>query len=279
MSAQSEVNRLRRELILHQCTKHPELNQGGITDNTYRHIYVNDKHKLLYCFIPKVGCSNWKRVLMILNGSTKTFSEMSSDEVHFSNGMKRLAGFTHREQQHKLQTFKKFVYVRNPFVRVLSAFNNKYGDVVQYRKEKYFQGFAKTIMKQFRPHATMKELKTGENITWTEFVQFLTQPKRPFFDDHWEEMFKTCLPCKIKYDYVGNLETVPEDAKYMLTDLQLDSLVKFPSKGNSHPTNSTAEFERAFRNLPKENLKKLWKIYEKDFEIFGYPKPNFIEEL
>ncbi|XP_054751002.2 carbohydrate sulfotransferase 11-like [Lytechinus pictus] len=279
MSIQSEINRLRGEMTDQSCAKYPELIRGAITDNTYRHIYVNDKHNLLYCFVPKVGCSNWKRVMMILNGSKKKLSEISSDEVHFNNGMKRLAGFTPRDRQHKLETYKKFIYVRNPFVRLLSAFNNKYGNIIQYRKDKYFQGFAKTIMKQFRPHATSRELRTGENITWTEFVKFLTQPKRPFFDDHWEEMFKICAPCKIKYDYVGNLETVVDDAKYMLTDLQLDSFVDYPSKSNSHPTNSTETFEKAFRILPKDSLQKLWKIYEKDFEIFGFPKPKFIEEL
>ncbi|XP_030831363.1 carbohydrate sulfotransferase 10-like [Strongylocentrotus purpuratus] len=278
MSAQSEVNRLRRELILQKCAKHPELNQSGISYTTYRHIYFSDKHKLLYCFIPKVGCSNWKRVMMILNWSKKNISEMLSDEVHEHNGMKRLAELSRAEQQQKLQTYKKFIYVRNPFGRVVSAFNNKFGDIVQYRKAPYFQGFAKTIMKQFRSHATATELKTGENITWTEFVKFLTQSNRPFFDDHWEEMFKICSPCKIRYDYVGHLETVSEDAKYMLTDLQVDSLIEYPSKSNSHPTNSTAKLEKAFRDLPKDNLKKLWKIYEKDFEIFDYPKPDFIGE-
>ena len=30
-------------------------------------LYV-DKYKMLYCVIPKVGCTNWKRVLLYLNG-------------------------------------------------------------------------------------------------------------------------------------------------------------------------------------------------------------------
>ena len=108
-------------------------------------------------------------------------------EVHEEDGMKRLAGFSRREQQQKLQTYKKFVYERNLFVRVLSAFNNKYGDIVQYRNIKYFQDFAKTIMKQFRSHATAKKPKTGENITWREFVKFLTQPTRPFLKTIWKK--------------------------------------------------------------------------------------------
>ncbi|XP_063965460.1 carbohydrate sulfotransferase 10-like [Lytechinus pictus] len=280
MSTHWEINRLRRELILQKCAKYPELNGSTpISDNTFHHIYVSDKYKLLYCFIPKVGCSNWKRVMMILNGSNKSMSEMYSGEVHEHNNMTRLMSFPPDARQHRLNTFTTFMYVRNPFVRVLSAYKNKFVNIAQYRSSKFFQDIARRIMKQMRPKATSRERRTGENITWIEFVDYLTQPTRPIFDDHWEEMFKICSPCKIKYDYIGHLETIAQDAKFMIKELQLDSLVEYPSKENSHPTNSTTLFEQDFLNLPKQTIQKLWEIYKKDFEIFDYPKPDFITDF
>ena len=41
--------------------------QGLHTVNSLDHIFVDDKHKVLYCAIPKAGCSAWKWNLIVLN--------------------------------------------------------------------------------------------------------------------------------------------------------------------------------------------------------------------
>ena len=34
-------------------------------------LYI-DKYKLIYCVIPKVGCTNWKKVFLYLSGKLKS---------------------------------------------------------------------------------------------------------------------------------------------------------------------------------------------------------------
>ncbi|XP_071854301.1 carbohydrate sulfotransferase 11-like [Apostichopus japonicus] len=277
VSEQKAVQLSRHKQLEDTCKKYPQLHIGAINVDTQRHILVNEKHKLLYCFVPKVGCSNWKRVLMKLVGkSNKPLAEITSDEAHYKHGMRRLQAYKPEDQKKMLETYTKFVYARNPFVRILSAYKNKYGDVVMYRKETYFHQFAKKMIKKYRENPSQRALETGENATWTEFVKYLTDPAKNYFDDHWEEMFKLCSPCKIKYDYIGHLETIGADAKYMLDTLGLSSQVEYPSPKTSHPTNSTSTFENSFSELTIAQLKGLWQIYQKDFELFGYEKPDFL---
>lgn len=37
-----------------------------ITELSLDHILVDHKHRLLYCYVPKVACTNWKRVNFLL---------------------------------------------------------------------------------------------------------------------------------------------------------------------------------------------------------------------
>ena len=37
-------------------------------DNLFKHLLYDDSRKILFCYVPKNGCSNLKRMMLILNG-------------------------------------------------------------------------------------------------------------------------------------------------------------------------------------------------------------------
>lgn len=49
---------------------------SGLSTYQMQHMYVDHKHKILYCFVPKVGCTNWKRIMMMLTGKIQVSSPM-----------------------------------------------------------------------------------------------------------------------------------------------------------------------------------------------------------
>nr|XP_054765952.1 carbohydrate sulfotransferase 11-like [Lytechinus pictus] len=262
------------------CSKSVYLKyQNLLYKDTLRHLFVVDSQKLMFCYIPKVGCSNWKRILMVLSGKKNSMDSITSREAHSRNGLTRFGSLSMAEQFYRLKNYRKVMFVREPFTRIISAFKNKYKDLSVFRQApEYLKQFARRIMRKYRPGASPRELTTGENITWAEFTDYLADPlESPNFDEHWKESYKLCSPCKIKYDFIGKLENIENEANYVLQHSNFTMNLTYPSPSNSHPTNSASlNISYLFEDFSKEKLQALWDIYRIDYALFDYEKPSFV---
>lgn len=81
----------------------------------------------------------------------------------------------------------------------------------------------------------------------------------------------------MKYDFIGRLETLETDAEHLLKLLEVDHLVHFPSGARNR---TAASWENDwFAQIPITMRRELYKLYEPDFELFGYPKPDSMLHL
>ena len=271
----------RKQLIKDICAKRREANPSTkeMYDDTKRHIYVVDKHKLMFCYIPKVGCSNWKRILMILQDNSRSIDDIDSREAHARNKLPVLRQYTGKQLQRRMRTYRKFLWVRHPLSRITSAYKNKYADLKVLRTAPMvLKRYAFRIMRKYRANPTKRELQTGENITWSEWLQYIADPtEQDKFDRHWKEMYKLCSPCAIDYDYIGKLENTKEEADYIMDKLEVSHIVRYPSNENSHPTNTSVHGAQGqFVNATKFQLRRISQIYDLDFQLFGYSKPTIL---
>lgn len=88
------------------------------------------------------------------------------------------------------------------------------------------------------------------------------------------QVYRLCHPCQVKYDFIGRLETLETDAEHLLKLLEVDHLVRFPSGARNR---TAASWERDwFAQIPMTMRRELYKLYEPDFQLFGYPKPDSV---
>uniref|UniRef100_A0A3B3HTB4 Carbohydrate sulfotransferase n=1 Tax=Oryzias latipes TaxID=8090 RepID=A0A3B3HTB4_ORYLA len=117
---------LRKDLLRKYCAG---VNQSldDLKDTDLKNFIVDDKHGIIYCYIPKVACTNWKRTLIALNYS-EPYPDPTSFEhnwVHDSERFQYLNDFPKAEREAKLKHYTKFLFVRDPFVRLISAYRDK----------------------------------------------------------------------------------------------------------------------------------------------------------
>lgn len=249
-----------------------------ISDKELKNFIVDDKHGIIYCFIPKVACSNWKRVMFVLNQNEPYADPLSvsTDVIHEPKTLTYLNNLPPKERKVKLKHYTKFLFVRDPFVRLISAYRDKF-----YRHNDYFyKNYGRAILQRYGnlpapPQTEDEAFALGIRPSFYNFIQYLLDPKTERnapFEPHWRQMHRLCHPCLIDYDFIGHQENLQEDANLLLKILKLKDDINFPpSPVNVTTSDSVTDW---FSGVPLDDRRKLYKLYEDDFRLFGYTKPN-----
>ena len=112
-------------------------------------------------------------------------------------------------------------------------------------------------------------------MTFKEFLQVLVIEERgntTNFGRHWLPYYKLCTPCKINYDYIGNIEKLEEF--WNLSGLK--SLVPISWK-NKKMSNQREIFESLIKSVPRLILVKAYQKLKMDYEIFHYDFNNILK--
>ncbi|XP_030853502.1 carbohydrate sulfotransferase 11-like isoform X1 [Strongylocentrotus purpuratus] len=293
MDEQDAIQKARRAQVSHTCIKNSS--GGTFTDFmklSSHYLIVDEKYKLIYCSVPKVASTSWKRVLLVLRGIMKDTYDLSQSDVNNKvapQKLKYLRFYPEEDIRRMLKEFTKFLVVRDPFSRILSAFRNKLDPLSDFRKCDIWQkGIGMHILKKYKPQSLIgpsrpvfKRLSTPKGVVrydlnMADFVKFLVDPLEKNDEEHWSEIHKLCSPCLVEYDIISKFETLDTDAEYILRRIHADSIVQFPSSIGSSPTNSsnTASIKSYFKDVPRSDLDKLYRRYQLDFELFGYDNPD-----
>uniref|UniRef100_A0A4X2KIS7 Carbohydrate sulfotransferase n=1 Tax=Vombatus ursinus TaxID=29139 RepID=A0A4X2KIS7_VOMUR len=264
----------RRAFLQDFCKKYG----GGNHDQSHlfhmvSRIYVEDRHKILYCEVPKAGCSNWKRILMVLNGLASSAYNITHNAVHYGKHLKKLDSFDLKGIYTRLNTYTKAVFVRDPMERLVSAFRDKFEHPNSY----YHPVFGKAIIKKYRPNAYEEEINNGSGVKFKEFIHYLLDSHRPVgMDIHWERVSKLCYPCVINYDFVGKFETLEEDANYFLQLIGAPRGLKFPNFKDRHSSDerTNADVVRQYlKDLSNMERQLIYDFYYLDYLMFNYTTP------
>ncbi|KAM9808057.1 carbohydrate sulfotransferase 8-like [Neosynchiropus ocellatus] len=264
----------RRHLIHSICTKyqlsHPDM---PVLRHDVSRVFVENRSQLLYCEVPKAGCSNWKRVLMVLGGRASSAQLIPHDEVHYGNHLHRLDSYPYDAITDKLSSYTKVLFVREPFERLVSAFRDKFENPNSY----YHSVFGRDIISRYRPNATQAALSTGDGVSFREFVQYLLDLQRPvLMDIHWQPVSQLCSPCLLKYDFIGKFERLEEEANLLLRSIGAPAALTFPRLKDRNPLaerTSTAITRSYLNRLNATERQKLYDFYYLDYLMFNYTKP------
>ena len=186
---------------------------------------------------------------------------------------------------HKLATYRKVLFVREPITRLLSAFLSKFHPNDSPRLQALWEAvYGKEIVLLYRrrganliinqpPNSTFYQ-RNFLDIRFSEFIQYITDLEKrrgriamDESNDHWLPQHRIANACIIKYDFIGHFENFAIEGPYVLQWLGVDDRVSFPAIRDSRAAEALVD---EYHKIPLDLLRRLWKYYRLDYEMFGY---------
>ncbi|PNF36086.1 hypothetical protein B7P43_G12748 [Cryptotermes secundus] len=243
-------------------------------------LFVEKKRKLVWCPVYKAGSTTWMEIFAIIGGVMTP-----ENRIRLSKGliqMNQLARMVYPKTKDANTTVKflakstRFIIVRHPFERILSAYRDK----LEHRKgrEFYYRRYGRHIVRSQREDNDT--FVDRAEPTFVEFLHYLVKTKT--FDEHWRPFTAECAPCELNYQIILKMETLEEEQLFLATKLNLlDALLTVNSTGlllhNTNPNGRTEHnyAQQYYRDVPNQLLQDVYMLYEKDFRLFDYSPEEY----
>ena len=188
-------------------------------------------------------------------------------------GLNLMAWYSPKRRKHFLTKFYKFMFVRHPLHRLVSAYRDKFFFPAGDNKFIY-NLFGKIIKQNYPENFNITIHHPSEDfVTFKQFVQYVADSaaKGNWLNDHFSPYYDLCRPCDIKYDFVGRMEMMQMDSQFIIRKFfQNTSIDTLPGMSATSKSTHGSEVRDLFQTLPRDLVTRLYFAFQPDFDMYGY---------
>jgi len=293
----------RHELMLRQCKK-----IIFSSSMKYQHLIVLPREDIVWCPVFKAASSSWLNNLLALSYLPREEQERTRERnpkaplklvKPISRPIPTASSYQEylRSRRNKNTAPKSFLIVRHPFTRLVSAYRDKMEKVGINSVDLgyYYKRHGKAMVAKYRREARRRfgeDFFSADNnfgspvknsrgkrveglpVFW-EFVQYVK--RSPMADEHWAPVYSYCSPCTLKYETIVHFEHLHDcnESDFLAETIAPlnHTLPESEERRNVHQPEGMTEDELTalyFEQLDEQDVKDLYRVYEKDFLLFGY---------
>ncbi len=231
--------------------------------------WISPRHRYFCMAIPKNACTKTKLVLQQLEGLPLP---PEADRIHYRDEaglafLPSIGDFSTGEGVEILTSpdWFRFAFVRNPYARLFSAYKSQVMDL-----NSPYMGFRESI----RQHAGYPTPPGGTpgRVGFADFVAYNAGQADGERDGHWKSQTGSLHLERIRYDFIGRVESFAGDFAGVLRRFGASSelLSSLFERVNTTPALPLAA---AFS---KQLADSVYTIYREDFNAFAYSQDSWM---
>ena len=191
--------------------------------------------------------------------------------IHHRKTLKKYGLHLSKYRSHRVdrlyKDYTKFVVVRHPLDRLLSA----YYDKIASPNPK----FRKTSRIIAETYGSTNVHYPNRFASFEQFCQMITAENRLSRNIHWDSYFGRCNFCHIRYDYIIKLETMLVDLPYFLSQVYNNSDISLYQSVNvnSRREETGMTYEKIlheYQNISAALVEKLLNKFKFELTALGY---------
>ncbi|KAK3891853.1 hypothetical protein Pcinc_004271 [Petrolisthes cinctipes] len=297
---QAKVQRSRIEQLGDACLAHPELSVRQELTLVWDSLR---SPPLVYCPLYKAGSTTWMTYFLRLKHINENNPELASKPKKFQERVKympRYGGghkrvfeeyYPPRKNKNRRSVFEsslRFLVVRHPFTRLLSAYRDKIARPNPKPFAPFFQDLQEAIVSKYRtPEREMQEDSSNSSQpTFSEFVDFIIDSTKDLKTPKdwqvnvmcWLPYWVQCGVCSSDYQVVIKLETMQTDVQFLAYAAglkEIQNIYEWRNVGGESSSSSSVS-SKYYSTLSRSQVQELYEIFRLDFELFGYSVDEFL---
>ena len=212
LATPEQVQAVRRATVRAECADHAghgilkPMNPYYASKFYPASLTLAEEEGLAWCRVGKVGTTAWSALFLLLRAVPLATIQTAVADLTAHDLLKQTVPSKPSERMHMVRgehgtKYFKFMVVRHPFVRLVSAFRDKLERMTEYNVRYHAKDAVR--MTERRYNSTV-----ADSPTFPEFADYLVRTPPNLMDKHWAPYSKLCLPCNISYDAILKLETI-----------------------------------------------------------------------